>query len=323
MANETWSYLIDTFEVNTRNSHKKGMSLAVDHKAKLEASGSTDPEVSLWHTEFEPILGAYVRIDSQYNQTFGTRKGKTNAFEEAMQQLNTEIKIWEGPIRAKFPEDSPVEIEIFPNKRQPFQTGTYEGRIQAVRTLSEKLKEYPDLATVQLQVELFYNNLLASRESEQNYEGAQAQLSVLREEQRVVVMKAMYGNLGRAMYKYRSNPDMVTTFFDLGLLRSTGEDVKNLIGTAAAESIINVDYGTIEFTADTPVMVKNTSAQGVSLQVYFGTNAGEEPGSISITAQPGAFVEVTAGELGFDDANVFLNIKNTAAQGGSFEILVG
>ena len=320
MADRKWSYLINTFEVNTRGSHVKGVALSTDHKAKLESVGLTDAEVALWHTEFIPIWQSYIDIDQNYKLITGERKGKTQSVETLFKDLNDHLKIWEGKVHAEFPEDSDTEVEIFPNKRQPFQTGTYENRIQTIATLANKLGQYPGQAATKVLVQSFYNNILAAREAEQNKEGSQTNLSALREQQRILVMEAMYGDLGRAMFKYRTNPDLIEALFDVAALRSTSNGAVTLPGSAPA-GISNIDYGTTEINDDTPVTLKNLSA--IDLVFFFSDAPGNDATGPTVPVVAGAEVSVTAGELNFDDVNRSLNVKNASVSAADFEVVIG
>jgi hypothetical protein len=197
------------------------MTLFADFHAKLK-NEQDDADIAGMFIEFDNAYNPYSHLYAQWNTSESTYHGKTAGFEQLIQDdLLIEVRKWEGKVRAVFYEDSPTEIEIFPNKRAPFQTGTYEERISAIRGLATKLTEYPQLINVQAEVEAFYNQINLTRVTQQEKEGNVGRLSDKIENQRIVVCDVMYGILGQLMYKYRSSRHEITRFFDLSLLRQS------------------------------------------------------------------------------------------------------
>jgi len=221
MATRQWIFLSNTFEVNTRTSHVKGLSIATDHDSKLHAEDS-DPDILALYTPFHTVYQAYAQICGQYDAVAGIREGYTLNLETLMKEdLPEQLRLWEPVVRAVYPEDSPEEKMIFPNKRSPFLQGTYEDRISALNSLIQALTTDGNFATLVTQVESFYNTVLAARDTQQQQEGLIGQSSDLRENQRLLVMQEMQGNLGALIHKFRDDIDQVERFFDLSLLRAT------------------------------------------------------------------------------------------------------
>lgn len=224
MATRQWIFLSNTFLVNTEGSFKKALSLFTDTHAKLR-NEQADPDIAAMFAELDPVYQAYVTIYTNWEMTQGTYKGKTAGVEEILlEKMPVNLRLWEGAVRAVFPEDSPTETEIFPNKRSPFLSGTYEQRIMAVGALANKLTEYAALNATQLLVASFYNTLESTRLRQQEKEGDVKRLSTLLENQRIIVCRVMYGILGLLMHKYQTDTDDIARFFDLSLIRRTGVD---------------------------------------------------------------------------------------------------
>ncbi len=223
MAEMIWRFLINTFDVQTEGSNVKMLSLATDTHAKLK-NEIADPGINVIFTAFDPFYDAYRQICINYDLAAGDYEGETLGFETIMDSIPEEIRKWEAGVRFVYVEDSPEERAIFPDKRTPFLQGTYEDRISAVGTLAEKLSSDPALAEVHAVVQSFYNTALSARLAQQGEEGGLGELSDLRENQRLITADEMYGVLGRLMYKFRNDRDQVERFFDLSLLRQTGDD---------------------------------------------------------------------------------------------------
>jgi hypothetical protein len=202
MAQRPWIFMSNTFEVNTRGSNVKMLSLSTDTHAKLSV-GVADPDILMLHGLYDPIFTAYRQVCIDYDVVAGNRKGGTLAFEQVLDMIPTELRKWEGAIRAIHFEDTPEEMAIFPNKRTPFLQGTYEQRIGAIGTLAQKLNGMAGLASTHAQVQSFYNMALGTRLAQQQGEGSLAAMSDLREQQRILLAEMLYGVLGYLMFKHR------------------------------------------------------------------------------------------------------------------------
>jgi len=224
MPPRNWIFSTNTFLSNTNGTYRKALRLFTDTHAKLFEEVA-DADIAVMHAELDPVFQSFVTTYNSWGAVKGTYHGKTVGLEEILiQNMPREVRKWEGAVRAVFVEDSPTEVEIFPNKRNPFLSGTYEDRISAVGALASKLLDYPALAATQLVVQSFYNQLEATRLLQQQKEGAVKALSVILENQRIIVCQVMFGILGLLIHKYKTDPNDLIRFFDLELLRSTGDN---------------------------------------------------------------------------------------------------
>ncbi len=309
MAERDWIFKSNTFEVQTRKSNVKMLSLSTDTHAKLSA-GQADPDILMLFNLFDPIFSAYRQICIDYDVMAGNRKGGTLAFQNILDQIPTELRKWEGAVRAIHFEDSPEERAIFPNKRSPFLKGTYEERIGAIGTLVQKLNGMPALATTHAQVQSFYNMALGTRLAQQQGEGSLAQMSDLRERQRIMVANMLYGVLGYLMFKYREERDRIDNYFDLALLRpkSEGAQATNLTGivTNALNSAPLVGVSVTIIRSGGTLAATTTDASGsyaftdlditeaTDVQVRFSL-AGFEDAVLDLTLMPGEDNRLDAG----------------------------
>lgn len=225
MATRPWIFTSNTFEVNTRGSNKNMLSISTDTEAKLQAEIS-DADINVIYTDYFPVYEAYRQIYINYDVAAGNREGETLNFENLITtELQQKIRKWEGFVRSVYDEDSPEERSIFPNKRAPFLGGTYDDRISAVGSLAKRLTADTN-ASIQgyaPTVQSFYNLLFSARDTQQNKEGLLGMLSDTREQQRILLANELYAVLGGLMRKFKSDPQQITRFFDLSLLRETEE----------------------------------------------------------------------------------------------------
>jgi len=317
MATNRWRYLINAFEVNTRGSHVKGLSLATDHDAKLHAEDA-DPDILALHTPYHAVYQAYAQICAHFDSVSGIHKGLTVSLEALLRDdLPDQLRLWEGVVRAVHPEDSPEEVMIFPNKRTPFLQTTYEDRISAINSLIESLQENGGFPALVTQVQSYYNLALSTRDTQQQQEGLIGQSADLRENQRLLVMQEMQGNFGRLVQKFRTDIDSVERFFDMSMLRQAeGDGDENppsepqlFNGTLNPAISVTVDA---TLTAASELTIQNHSLGAQTFQIFCSASmaAGPQPGDTPITVNAGATEVRTAALLGFSPTRPFLNIFN-------------
>lgn len=312
-----WLALSNSFEVATRTSNKLALSLFTDHEAKLLANAD-DADIASMHQSFKQYSKNYSDAYSSYQMATGTYSGKTMSFEEVLTELNNLIPFWEGQVHYYFPEGNPTEKEIFPNKRGTFQKGTYEQRVNAVKTLAVKLKEFPQMAALQSTVDSFFIKMEATRLLQQSLEGRVKSLSSLLEEQRLLVADEMYANLGRLMTKFARNRERIRDFFDMEIVQygsssssSSEFSQKDVLGAGA---IATVNFKNKELSPDTVLKISVLGAEG-SASFYFAAANTDVPAQegIRISMRAGETKTLAAMELGYDAGAglTLLNIMNT------------
>jgi len=213
--------LQNSFEIQTRESHRSAYRFLTDTRDKLK--GSKDPLIAPIKNAFTPFYDAYHDVMIKWQVEKGIYRGLTLGFVKSMQKLKVKLPYWEAKVRSVFLEDSPDEVEIFPKKRTPFLSGNYEQRVNAIGVLSKKLEalvpSHPELTEVYEDARDFFALCLEARDKQQQSEGRLALLSIARESQRVVTMNAYFGlvycGLGQLYY---NNLNGLKGFMDLSLL---------------------------------------------------------------------------------------------------------
>ncbi len=221
MSKKKVRLLLNSFEIQTRRSHKKAVSLSFGTIRKL--SPVTVPALQQIHNDYLPHHEAYINLDTAVGMLEGTYKGKTNSFILLINNLPVKLRQWEAPIHTVFMEDSAEAIDIFSRKRTPFYVGTYEQRLMAIRVLRNKLAEYiaayPALAPVQTDVATYCTLAETARSLQQGKEGNLGELRTLREAQRVATMNAYWGIVYCGlMRQFYTNPAEVAAFIEFELL---------------------------------------------------------------------------------------------------------
>ena len=134
MSTIPWKFIVNTFYSRTFQSMKNALSLTQDHLAKLTAN-ETDADILAIKTAYLPLHTAFITANNQLDSRLGIYKGKTQTFEEMLEELSkVKINEWRGQVFAVFPEGTDNATAIFPRDRQPFQSDTYDERVEAVNT---------------------------------------------------------------------------------------------------------------------------------------------------------------------------------------------
>ncbi len=323
-ASTNWRYVFNTFESNTRDSNIIMLSLSSDTHAKLK-NEEANAVIAAILADYEPAFFAYRDLSEQYSIKSGEYEGTTLGFEEYLDLMPPKLKEWEGIIRAIYNEDTPEEKAIFPNKRVPFESGTYEKRLEALGALKTKVTNDPALSAAVTTVTSFYNAASGARLVQQMTEGAVGQLSDLRENQRLLLSEELMGVLGELMSLYRHDLVQVERYFDLSLLRDTGNDDEEEIlnGNIPANTVIApIDYQSsgFNFPSTTVVQLKNTSTNGSNLIFYPSNTQDGLPGAgTQYFLNAGQTLDKTFAELG-SEGFLFLCIYNQNAMAASWEI---
>ena len=318
MAN--WHFSSNTFLIVTAGSTKTLMILSPDHRARL-LSESTDPDILA-------ILGIYAPIDTalagkyqNWSMATGMYAGATLVFENLLYELgHAKLESWIPQVQVVFGESTPEYKSLFPNGKATFNKGAYDIRINAIKTLGTALGTYPALAAVKIDVDDFYDTILAARIDQQKKEEDVRKMSALLEVARVTTCEEMYSNLGKLMSKFKKTPGDIERFFDLSLIQNPPKDKDT-----ASIILAGGDTGNLlaeGFTGTTLIKIYNT---GETSGVFFTSDSatGLCPEGQGLVLAPNSNTEVAVSALGGDPANTFLNVTNLdALNQGSYSVVI-
>jgi hypothetical protein len=233
------------------------------------------------------------------------------------------LKAWEGKVFNHYPEGTPTALAIFPNKRSPFQSGTYEERIIAVSALSDSLAPSEELADVKADVKARYAELQKAREEQKQAMTVTERYTTDLEKQRLVLADALYHNLATLMAKFYKTPKDVERFFDLSLIRrsSAGTD-----GTFSHGNSVNpgttlvIDVPKKMELSINAIFIIANSGGGSELHFFFANSASATDSPHKAIVLPDETVEITAGEMGWSTTNTILIVKNMGTLTAEFEL---
>ncbi len=322
----TWIFLINTFLVRTVTSMIKLLRIAVDHNDRLQAEAASDPSLLVLYDRLNPVLTAFSDTLSQRDGGHGIGKSKTQSFEELMELLATKwLPEWEGKVFYHYPKGTIAATAIFPNNRTPFLAGSYEVRIQAVKTLKQVLANYPLLADLMADVSDKYDLLLETRNLQKQQMNLTAGYADLLEKQRVELCVMLYRNLGALIDRFGERPTDIERFFNLQLLRSAGTDKDILLRNtdsveANATMAVRLPDASKLNVASFCTLMNNSS--NTVLEFFFSNSASATDAPVKTRVEAGQVVTGTLSECGWNPGNELLIVKNVNGVAGQFEFML-
>jgi hypothetical protein len=219
MANETWSYLLNPWEIGTRNNFKKAAIAITDHDDKLNA-GIADPKIAAIFNRFHPFRVSFETLFTQWNSAKAGHSGSTRAVKILLKQLSgTKIRAWDVAIQKEYPLDTSTYKGLMPSRRGPFQTGSTDMRIQALDSLVANIGDDAKLRDLKAEIITFTGQLKAARTLQQGKEQVTPDLSGRLERQRVLTTTEMHRDMGSLLEMYADNPARIESYFQVSLIR--------------------------------------------------------------------------------------------------------
>lgn len=268
MRKRDWIFQSNCFDVATQGSCKRMLIIATATDSKLYAKIS-DPVINAIYNNYHPVFLDYDNIYANYQVVEGQSESKTlNLKNLLLKDLPDRVRIWEPMVLVVYPSGSPEFKAIFPDGRKPFNSGAYETRISAVKALKMKLETDPLLSGVAVLVSSFYNVLYSARSTQQEKEGLLKDLSSQRENQRIVLAKALYTVLAGLMSRFAGDTEQLKNYFNLTLIREKSQAVapdevvvKGKVTIAGFETPV-AKVAVVLFPPQGDPITKYTSAKG-------------------------------------------------------------
>jgi hypothetical protein len=303
-----WHYLQNQFENTTNGSFRLMLTITNDHYAKLQAQ-QADADILILYNRTDPVHQAFLDQYSAWKSSEGIYKAATDTTEALLDLLrSTNARQWDTAIMVEYDKGTTEHTALLPNGRTPFQTGTMDERIAAVKTLGLTLAGFAPLSALKTIVDDFHTTLKGARDGQQVKEQLADQQRTNMELARKAIAIMQYRNLGSLMDQFGDNPDNVFNYFDVSLLQrhasSTPPVVEEFVGTVGPMSTVNI---TSDIAQNASIILTNTG----SVTLRFCDAPDEFTGCTDngIDLAPGGVFEASGSELQ-NSANRFINVTN-------------
>ncbi len=311
-----WIYVNNTFLTVTENSYRDCKKIGDYTLNVLNASAAegAEPFVGL-RDALQPFVGNFSQQYADWKGKIGTQKSQTITLTENLAALAADrIDDWEFLTQQSFRKGTPQFNDLFPNGRSPFQSGSQEDRITAVQTFNDKLANYPELETLKTLVNLFYNNLKTSFDTQKGTKGSTKTESAAVEAARKAVCVELFATLAALIIHYKNTPEEATAFFDLQTIRNREQTTfsHNIPG---GETRLAVTH-----TFEEGEQVRLTNQGETPLKFALCTEANDPLGTPSVEVPANDELVVSVDQLG-TLAQRFLKVQNLdETEGGRYSI---
>ncbi len=267
MVNSEWYPLRNTFDNATKGSLKRMLILATDHHDKLLMESANNPQIATLYQMFLPV---YQTFKQAYNGTFqkdAFYQGNTQIVENLFAELRSQkIKQWDIWIQNEYLDSTPQYLMLLPNGRSPFQTASYEARINAIIALEANLASFPTLANVLTDVSAFRQKIVQARTTQQGFEKSASNTVKAVEDARIALAQVMQGVFGGLIFHYYKSINRVETFYELKYLRNTSSSGANGSPTLQTHNIAANSRATLfgQLAAGEAITIKNTGTVSIT-----------------------------------------------------------
>ena len=294
-----WIYLINTFLICTEGSYRLSVRISRKHDAALQAAAAgLDPFYVAMYAEYHPFHVALVAAYNAWKAQGGTQESQTLSVAQLIRLLSgTKIEIWMNAVKVFYGKDTVRFMELFPDLKKAFQQGSKGDRIAAVAAFILAIGADINLATLKIQVQLFYTQLNNAETTQQGGIFTTSGLSHDLEEARKVSAVGQFADYGGLIQKFAATPDMVGNFFDKTALRDGSQVIfhhkvkKNSRYTICKHTCVSTDEWTLENEGDT------------ALDFGLVLHTGDKPAGVFVTVPAHSNVTVLATALTSDLAN--------------------
>lgn len=218
--NTTWSFLINTFAISTRNSYLKALKLSEYHDAALANLISTYPAMQVLYDRYHPLHVAFVKKYNEQSSASGKQKGNSYNVKQQVKLALGKVNQWDVQIQIIHPKSSPRHKELFPNGHKPFSRGGLDDKINSYNVLSKAIGNEPALAAVKAETDITYQLLSDARTTQEGAKGSKKRGSGNLKTACRDIMNMQYRNAcWIADNFFDTRESMCHTLFDLQTLR--------------------------------------------------------------------------------------------------------
>jgi hypothetical protein len=303
-----WHYLQNQFDNATDGSFRLMLTVTNDHYAKLQAQ-QADADILALLNRTQPVHEGYLDQYSAWKSSEGLYKAATDATEALLEQLSSTLaRQWDTAIMVQYDKGTSEHTALLPNGRIPFQQGTRDERVAAVKTLGLTLADFAPLAALKVLVDDFHTTLKDARDAQQSKEQLADQQRTDMETARLAIAVMQYRNLGSLIDKFGATPDQVFNYFEVSLLQRKATDtpptVEEFSGTVGPMSTANITSG---ISPKATIIITNTGT--VALRFCDAPDGITACTVNGMDVPPGGVFEAKGSDFP-NSTNVFLNVTN-------------
>lgn len=316
MSDRAWIFLLNPFHTATEKSYEQMRKIVVYTLGQLQARMAGSAFFTELYNLLLPVSTAYIAAFDAWKGQGGMQQGDTLSLKQKLEQLSKNVGKWMDKIDDIHEQDTPRFKQLFPHMRVPFQSGKQENRISAVQALITNIGDEDELQEVKGEIEIFYDSLTATRNTQKQSIGETDEKVQALEAQRILLGQTLYKILGRLMTEYATDPLQIEPIFDLSLIRQQEQTVftDNILEPNKTQFIVRRHFKEGQF-------VKLMNTGNTELKFYLAKKKDDAPGNVSATLSPGVETTVLASALGNIAEQRNLMVRNMSEElDGAYEV---
>ena len=220
MTNQ-WEQTINYFISQTDGSFLMARTVFMFHDDRMNNSVSIDVRIADAYKLTHPFFIKYDQAYSFWDSLRGSNPSNTQSIVDLIDELSsTLIRNWDIRIQSIYDIKTSMYKKLMPNRRIPFQTGTFAVREDAVKYLIAAIGNDAKLASVKTEVQSFLDSLIAAKTAQSNQLADIDKAVNDLEAARKLCADYLYYNKGVLMQVYFQNTSMIDNFYPVDLLIS-------------------------------------------------------------------------------------------------------
>ena len=221
---QTWKYIDNQFEVNTKSSYKKALILSNYHDASLQTQSAVNPVLLPLYTRYHPLHLTYVQQYNAWKSAGGAQQGQTLNLEQQLATAYESLGDWDIHVQVVYKKTTPQYKAIFPDGRKPYTRGGLDDRINTYDTLSKNIGTDPSLAAIKIQVDAAFATLDTARDTQEGAKSTKTGGSQQVDTARIGAMNMQYRNMGFIIDNFFDSREAACAMlFDLTTLRESDQ----------------------------------------------------------------------------------------------------
>lgn len=246
-----WIHIQNPFWNQTQDSRKDFNVLTTDHVSKLRAVLGTYMAIDSAYNAYLPLHQAFTDLYLEYTDLETKYHTATAFVDRKFADLQKLRGRWEAQVRVVYYTDTVEYNDIFPDGLEPLYSSGREAKIKAVKSLAIGLSRYPSLNALQMEVEQFYNDMLALRDAQQQLEKHFEDVSVVLTKRHKDAAECMFRNLGALILVYGASIE-VTTFFEMSIIRTLANKKGSTDAKGSAKNAETAEKSTADHVETLP-----------------------------------------------------------------------
>ena len=298
---------VNHFEIFTRGNYNKAAHIFKQHIDSTFADSATVPIAMTCYTRAKPKYDIFSACNITHSSQTGTQSGKVSSMKRILKGMTLQVDDWEAKIKAVYAIDTEEFKALFPQGKEPFNSGSQQKRVDAVATLLLTIGTDASLAAVKVLVQAFYDTMFASFNTKDVSKKSTKTDSKATEKARKAMCNVMQGNYGLITDEFQEDLTLGEKYFDEAYMGNKLQVIFNLkIKMLTTKKVLK---RTFAHPLTQQLQIINNS--NTTLYLFLGANKMSVIGTVFVTIPPMSNTTHLLTAFGDPATETFLKAYNT------------